>query len=228
MTLALESNAFLMGIEYLAIFCWGLLGGLAAIRKRYDLFAVLLTSWLTALGGGVIRDVLLGIFPPPGIVDKRMVLTALVASIVVACFHPEVGKMYWSMLVLDGVALGLFAVNGTAKALVHGTSGMTAIFLGMVTALGGGLIRDTLLNEVSVVIADRHWYAVPTLIACIFTVLVTRGFQSGRLSFEDEVFFDLSIVCMVLALRLLSVKFNWVVPGALQRNKHQMEENTQD
>ena len=59
-TVTLESNGFFMGIEYVAVFCCGLLGGLAAIRKGYDLFAILLTAWLTALGGGIVRDVILG------------------------------------------------------------------------------------------------------------------------------------------------------------------------
>lgn len=66
----LESNAFFMAIEYLAIFCCGLSGGLMAVHKGYDLFSILITSWLTAVGGGIVRDVLLGIFPPVGISDR--------------------------------------------------------------------------------------------------------------------------------------------------------------
>ena len=64
MEVALESNGFFMGIEYLATFCCGMVGGLAAVRKGYDVFAILVTTWLTALGGGIIRDVLLGALPP--------------------------------------------------------------------------------------------------------------------------------------------------------------------
>ena len=64
MEIALESNGFFMGIEYLAVFCSGLMGGLCAVRKNYDLFAMLITAWLTALGGGIIRDVMLGSLPP--------------------------------------------------------------------------------------------------------------------------------------------------------------------
>ena len=64
MEVALESNGFFMGIEYLATFCCGMVGGLAAVRKGYDVFAILVTTWLTALGGGIIRDVLLGALLP--------------------------------------------------------------------------------------------------------------------------------------------------------------------
>lgn len=114
--LALESNAFFMGIEYLAVFCSGLMGGLCAVRKNYDLFAMLITAWLTALGGGIIRDVMLGSLPPVGISDRGFVLTALVSGLAIAVIHPEVDKLRWSMLTIDALAVGLFAVNGTSKA----------------------------------------------------------------------------------------------------------------
>ena len=70
MPVALESNAFFWGIEYLATFCCGMCGGLAAVRKGYDIFAILVTTWLTALGGGIIRDLLLGISPPVGVSEQ--------------------------------------------------------------------------------------------------------------------------------------------------------------
>ena len=165
MSVALESNAFFWGIEYLATFCCGMCGGLAAVRKGYDIFAILVTTWLTALGGGIIRDVLLGIAPPVGVSDKGLVIVALLASVAVAVCHPEINRLKWSMLSLDALALGLYAVNGTSKAMMYHTSGMTAVFLGMFTALGGGLIRDMLINEVPMVIRDKHWYAVPS--ACL-------------------------------------------------------------
>ncbi|RBP98315.1 hypothetical protein CRD60_00025 [Bifidobacterium aemilianum] len=215
---ALESNAFLISIEYIAIFCWGLIGGLTAIRKGYDFFAILITSWLTALGGGVIRDVLLGI-APVGISDKGMVVTALVASLAVVFIHPEVAELEWPMTMIDAFALGLFAVNGTAKALLYHSSGMTAIFLGMATALGGGLIRDMILNQVSTVIADPHWYAVPTLIGCLLTVFVTRAAQRGVIGFGWEMGLDICIVLLVVLLRILSVRFNWTVPRAMPRQQ---------
>ena len=77
---ALESNTFFLIIEYIAILCCGMVGGLSAIRKGYDLFAILITAWLTALGGGIVRDVMLGAVPPVGIADKGFVFTALASG----------------------------------------------------------------------------------------------------------------------------------------------------
>ena len=219
MGVTLESNTFFMGIEYLAIFCCGLMGGLCAIRKQYDLFAILITAWLTALGGGIVRDVLLGALPPVGISDKGFVATAIISGLVVAVVHPEVDRLKWLMLTIDALTLGLFAVNGTEKALMYHTSGMTAVFLGMVTALGGGLIRDMLLNDVPMLIRDKHWYAVPTFIGCMLTVLVSRITGRGWLTFHEEMVCDIAIVLIVVAMRLLSVKYNIMLPGAMTRHE---------
>lgn len=215
--IALGSNMVFVGIEYLAVLCWGVAGGLSAVKKGYDVFAILVAAWLTALGGGIIRDVLLGALPPAGISDKGLVLTALLSSILVAVAHPEVEKLKWPMLVTDAMGLGLFAVNGTAKALAYGTSGMTAVFLGMFTALAGGLIRDMLLNEVPQVIADKHWYAFPSFIGCVLTVIVARAVSYCQLGMGAAMALDVVIVVIVVAMRLVSVSFGIMLPGALQR-----------
>ena len=90
MQVALENNIVFVVIEYLAILCWGLSGGLAAIRKGYDIFTIMLCGWLTALGGGLVRDVMLGALPPVGITDKGYVLTTLFSGIIVVVAHPEI------------------------------------------------------------------------------------------------------------------------------------------
>ncbi|KAB5606404.1 trimeric intracellular cation channel family protein [Bifidobacterium jacchi] len=218
MEVALESNDFFLGIEYLAIFCSGLMGGLCAVKKNYDVFAMLITAWLTALGGGIIRDVMLGSLPPVGIADRGFVLTALISGLAIAVIHPEVDKLKWSMLTIDALSVAMFAVNGTSKAIMYHTSGMTAVFMGMFTALGGGLVRDMLLNDVPMVIRDKHWYAVPSAVGCVLTVLVCRGVQHGILDFTWEVTLDVAIVILVVAMRLLSVKFNIMLPGAMTRH----------
>ena len=89
---ALESNTFFLIIEYIAILCCGMVGGLSAIRKGYDLFAILITAWLTALGGGIIRDVMLGAVPPVGISDRGFVFTALASGVLVAVIRGSGGR----------------------------------------------------------------------------------------------------------------------------------------
>ncbi|MBM6699385.1 TRIC cation channel family protein [Bifidobacterium pullorum subsp. saeculare] len=216
MEVALESNGFLMGIEYVAIFCCGMVGGLAAVRKGYDLTAIVITSWLTALGGGIMRDVMLGV-TPVGVSDKGIILTALASGVAVAVIHPEVDKLKWSMLTLDALAVALFAVNGTSKAIGLGSSGTTAVFMGMFTAIGGGMVRDMLINEVPMIIRDRHWYFVPSAVGSVLTVFVCKALQHGWVGMEGEIALDLGVVALVIAMRLLSVRFDITVPGAVAR-----------
>ncbi|PLS30892.1 hypothetical protein Uis1B_1181 [Bifidobacterium margollesii] len=213
---ALESNALFIGIEYLATFICGLSGGLAAIHKRYDLFSILVLAWVTALGGGITRDLLLGV-SPVGITDKGFVLAALISGIIVAVVHPEIDHLKWSMITTDALALGLFAVNGTAKALAYHSSGMTAVFLGMFTALAGGTIRDILLNEVPSILRDKHLYAVPSFVGCLLTVFAARATDRWNLGLNGEMTLDIIVVIVVFVLRMLSVKFNITLPGAVER-----------
>lgn len=119
MQIAWANNAFLQVIEYIAVFCCGMVGGSATVRRGYDITAIIIASWLTALGGGIIRDVMLGV-PPVGVNDKGLVLTALASGIAMAFIYPEVDELRWSMLTLDALAMALFAVEGTAKALTLG------------------------------------------------------------------------------------------------------------
>lgn len=217
MQVALENNIVFVGIEYLAILCWGLSGGLSAIKKGYDIFSIMLCGWLTALGGGLFRDVMLGALPPVGITNKGYVLTTLFSGVIVVVAHPEIKKFKWTMTVIDALGLGLFAVNGTAKALAFGTSGMTAVFLGMFTALAGGLIRDIFIGDVPMIIRDKHLYAIPSFIGCILTVLVWRGVRYGWFDMRSEMVLDVLIVIIVVAIRLLSVAFNVTMPGAMPR-----------
>lgn len=213
----LGDNIFFLIIEYIAMGCCGMVGGLWAVRKQYDVFAIITTSWITALGGGIVRDVLLGALPPVGIADRGFVFTGLAAGIIVAIAHPEIDHWRWPMIILDALALGLFAVNGTAKALDFHMSGMASVFLGMFTALAGGLIRDMLLNQVPVVVRDKHWYAFPAAVGCMLTVVVVKAKQAGYFDILTEILLETAIVILVVLMRIISVKYDLLLFGAAKR-----------
>lgn len=213
-----ESILFFTVLEYLAVFSCGVMGGIAAIQKNYNLFAILTAGFLTALGGGVIRDIMMGIFPPAGISNKGYVITAIVAAIIVAMMYTTVKKHLQLLPVFDALGVGLFAVDGSAKALTYHMSGMTAILLGIVTALGGSLVRDILLNEVPMIIEDRHWYAFLAVLGAGATVGIWRLTQRGYISFVLEMFLDVVVVVCIVLLRMASLYFNLLLPGASQRD----------
>lgn len=221
--IALESNSVLIVIEYLGILFAGINGGLVGVHRKLDVFSILVCSWATALGGGFIRDIAMGDIPPVGISDYGFILTAFAGGLIVIFAHLEIDSMNWSLIFTDALATALFAVDGTAKGLTFGFNGGTALFLGMLTAFGGGTVRDLLLNDVPLVIRDKHFYAVPTIIGCVLTIFCMKASMRHWISLGWEIVFDICIVIAVVLVRILSVKFNLTVPGAMPRKRNQIE-----
>jgi uncharacterized membrane protein YeiH len=157
--------------EYVALtldlagtFVFALTGALVAVRKRLDLFGTLVLACATGLGGGLLRDVLINDVPPPGLTDWRYLLTAALAGVATFLWHPLVARWENIILTLDAAGLALFCVTGAVKASDYELSVVPAALLGMITAVGGGMVRDVLANRVPVVLeAGTGWYAVPAL-----------------------------------------------------------------
>jgi uncharacterized membrane protein YeiH len=194
-------------LEVLAVFVAAVSGGLAAVRKRFDVFGVLVLAWVTGLGGGVLRDVLIGAVPPVGISSWRLVATALVAGVVIFVLHPRIERMRRAVVVLDAAALALFVLQGTAKALDLGAGPLASVMVGVLTAVGGGILRDVLVGEVPLIFADRQLYAIPAIAGAGLTAAL---WHAGLLALWSEAL----VVVLVLGFRLLSLWRGWVVPGA--------------
>lgn len=169
-----------VALEFIGVFAFALSGGLVALRARLDLFGVLVLAWVTGLGGGIIRDLLLGTTPPIGISDWRLVTTGLAAGLIVFALHghiqtaverrPRSASVITGLVkVLDAVGLSVFAVAGSLKALQLESPWLAAIIVGGVTAIGGGLMRDVLAGQVPEVL-QRELYAVPAVVGAALVV----------------------------------------------------------
>jgi uncharacterized membrane protein YeiH len=204
-------DAFVFGsvtmLEVLAVFVAAVSGGLAAVRKSFDAFGVLVLAWTTGLGGGILRDVLIGATPPVGISSWRLVVAALAAGVLIFFFHPGLERMRRSILVLDAAAMALFVLQGTTKALGLGSGLLAAVVVGVLTAVGGGILRDVLVGEVPLVFADRQLYAVPALVGA---GLIAALWQLGLL----EVWNEILVVVLVFGFRMLAAARGWSVPPA--------------
>ncbi len=158
-------------LDLVGVFAFALSGGLVAVRKRLDLFGVLVLAGATGLGGGVLRDLLIGLIPPIGISDWRLVATALAAGLVTFVYHPGVERLGRLVKVLDAVGLALFAVGGALLALARpGIPPLAAIIVGTITAVGGGALRDVLVGQVPEVLR-RELYALPALFGSAIVVV---------------------------------------------------------
>lgn len=197
-------------LELGGVFVAALSGGLAAVRKDFDVFGVLVLAWATGLGGGVVRDVLIGVHPPVGIASWWYVATALLAGVAVLLFHPRVSANRRAVVVLDAGALGIFVLLGTMKALGAGAGVTASVIVGLLTGIGGGILRDILVGEVPLVLADRQLYAIPALVGAGLTAAF---WHAGTLNGGTQVV----VVVLVVGFRLLSLRLGWVVPDAQLR-----------
>ena len=194
-------------LELVGVFVAALSGGLAAVRKKFDLFGVLVLAWATGLGGGMLRDVLIGATPPVGIADWSYIATALLAGLAVVLFHPRVARNRRAVVVLDACALGVFVLLGTMKALGTGAGLTASVVVGLLTGIGGGILRDILVSEVPLVLADRRLYAIPALVGAALTAALWHlGWLNGATQW--------AVVLLVIGFRLLSLRLGWVVPDA--------------
>lgn len=148
--MSLPTLQFLLDLA--GTFVFALSGAMAGVRRRLDLFGVLVLSFAAANSGGLIRDVIIGATPPAAIDDWRYLGVSLLAGIITFCFPAAVRQQWNPVPVSDAAGLALFAVSGAHKALEYGLNPIMATLLGMVTGIGGGMARDILLTDVPAVL----------------------------------------------------------------------------
>ena len=197
-------GTFLLVLDLVGTFVFALSGASAGVRHRLDLFGVLVLSFAAALAGGIMRDVLIGAVPPVGISDWRYVVTALAAGIVFFVWDSAIVRLQATILLLDAAGLGLFAVAGTLKALKYQLGPGTAVLLGVLTGIGGGVVRDVLVSEVPTVLRSEL-YAVAALCGATIVVLARALGLPSQAGALGGVF-----VCF--ALRALAIKRGWRLP----------------
>ena len=158
-------------VDLIGTFVFAVEGALAGIDAGLDVFGLLVLSFVTALGGGTIRDVLIGAIPPNSIRDWRYGATAFAGGGAVFFFHPLFQRVpVHLMITLDAAGLALFAVAGVGKALEYGITPLLAIMMGAVTGAGGGTVRDVLLAQVPGVL-HSDVYAAAALAGAIVVVV---------------------------------------------------------
>ena len=148
-------------------------GASAGVAKRLDLFGVVFVGAVAALGGGIVRDLLLGAVPPYALTHWDYLVVAVLAATLLFWLHPQFNRLRRTVLVLDAAGLGLFTVTGTLKALDARVPALGACVVGMVTAIGGGLGRDLLTGEIPIVLR-REIYAVASLLGAGTVALLVR------------------------------------------------------
>jgi uncharacterized membrane protein YeiH len=199
-------GTFLVALDLGGTFVFALSGGVTAVKRRLDVFGVLVLAFAVGNAGGMTRDVLIGAVPPAAVREWRYLAVSVLAGLVTFFWTPILDRLWSSVLVFDAAGLALFAVVGTQKALAYRLNPVMAALLGMVTGIGGGMLRDVLVTEVPVVLrADL--YAVAALAgAAVVAVGHVLHFPTAPVVIAGAV--------LCFGLRLGAMRRGWHLPIA--------------
>jgi uncharacterized membrane protein YeiH len=207
---ALNERRLFIFLDLAGTFAFATSGAVAARERGLDWFGILVVAFAVACGGGVLRDFCIGAVPPMGLTDWRYLSVVLVATITTLAAKPLVVRLAHPVVLFDSLGLGLFAVTGAQKALIFGHNAELAVLLGVVAAVGGGVMRDVLLARVPVIL-EREIYASAALVGAGIEVVGQRlnWLSSGRT-------WVALMACFLL--RYFSLRYKWSLPRAAGRD----------
>jgi uncharacterized membrane protein YeiH len=206
--MAPAAPSVLLVLDLAGTFAFALNGALTAVRSAHlDLVGVVTLGMITAVGGGILRDVLLGDLPPATFSDWRYLAVAAAGGLLAFLFSKLLSRMSTPINVLDAAGLSLFAVTGAAKSLEFGVGPAQAVILGALTGVGGGTLRDVLIGRIPSVLTSGL-YAIPALVGALLTVVAARAEVDHVVGVPATVV--AAAVCF--GIRMLGVRFDLNAP----------------
>ena len=198
-------SSVLLALDLTGTFAFALNGALTALRfARLDIVGVVTLGMITALGGGIIRDVLIDSLPPATFSDWRYLAVAAAGGLIAFVFGRRLERLNTPITVLDAAGLSLFAVTGAGKALDLGLGPAQAVILGAITGVGGGTLRDVLIRQIPSVLSSGL-YAIPALLGATITVVAIRLGVDGLPA-------ALVAASACFVLRMIGVRFDLSAP----------------
>ncbi len=201
-------NTWLVALDLIGTFVFALSGAAEGVKHRLDLFGVLVLSFAAATSGGIVRDVLIGSTPPAAISDLRYIFVPVFAGLVMFWAPKMIGRLSQAVLLFDAAGLTLFVISGTYKALAFGLNPVAACMLGVLTGIGGGIVRDLLVREIPTVL-HREIYAVAGLAGAVVVVL-------GQHWHLPPTVVAVAAAILCFGLRMISIRRHWQLPIANQ------------
>jgi uncharacterized membrane protein YeiH len=209
-------ETLVLALDFVGTSVFALSGGMAGVRHRLDVFGVLVLAFAAGNAGGITRDLLIGAVPPSAIADWRFVAVSLLAGGVTFWWYRTVQRLQDAVLVFDAAGLAVFAVSGALKALAFGLNPVAAVLLGMLTGIGGGMLRDVLVAEVPTVLR-AELYAVAALAGAAVVV-------GGQLLGLPSIPLAIAGAGLCFGLRMVALRRGWQLPVA----RHADEDRTED
>lgn len=182
-------------------------GAFKAVEHKSDIVGVLILSTITGVAGGVIRDIIFGKLPPTAVINPLYIIITISTGVVIFLLYPIL-KTHWNLfLKFDAVGLGVFTVIGSAFAYnIFGLNFLTMSFAGVLTAIGGGILRDALVNEIPIVFTKELYVTASFIGILILFVMLSININLSLASIPT--------IVVVTSIRLIAMKFNWNLPRA--------------
>jgi uncharacterized membrane protein YeiH len=204
--LELSTATLLLALDLIGTFVFALSGAASGVKSKLDAFGLGVLAFVAGNAGGVTRDLLIGSIPPAAIDDWRYIAVSLLAAAVTFVWYPGVQRLRPIVLLFDAAGLALFAVAGTQKALAFGVNPLGSALLGMLTGIGGGVLRDLLVNEIPVVLR-ADFYALAALAGAGLVV-------GGHLLHWPATATTIAGAVLCFGIRLIAIRRGWNLPPA--------------
>src|SRR6476660_6882330 len=199
-------NTLLVAFDLGGTFVFALSGATAGVKHRLDLFGVLVLSFAAGNSGGIARDVMIGAHPPAAISDWRYIAVSMLAGLITFYWYRVINRLSSPVLVFDAAGLALFAVAGAGKALAFHAGPVAATLLGMLTGIGGGIVRDVLVRQIPTVLRTEL-YAVAALIGAAVMVI-------GRMLHVPSSAAAVAGAFLYFGLLFMAMRRGWQLPVA--------------
>jgi uncharacterized membrane protein YeiH len=204
-------STLVLVLDLCGTFVFALSGAMTGIRHRLDIFGVLVLSFAAANIGGITRDLLIGAVPPPGIADWRYIAVPILAGLATVRWGSIIDRLKSSVQIFDAGGLALFAVSGAQKALDFRLGPVTAVLLGMLTGIGGGMVRDIMAAEIPAVLRGDI-YAVAALAGAAVVVV-------GNIMRSSSTAVTVAGALLCFGLRFVAIRRGWQLPVAHRRER---------
>ncbi|SHG05869.1 Uncharacterized membrane protein YeiH [Flavobacterium segetis] len=191
-------------LDIIGTIAFAMSGALTAMNKKMDPFGVFIIAFVTAVGGGTLRDVLIGRTPVGWMLDLKYVYVIAAGFILAVIFRKKFDRLRTSLFLFDTIGLGVFTLIGLEKGINIGLHPVICIALGTMTACFGGVIRDILCNEIPVIFRKEIYATICILGGVMFFLL-------RELSFDNDILY-LATSLVIISVRLMAVKFKWYLP----------------
>jgi uncharacterized membrane protein YeiH len=199
-------HILLLVLDFGGTFVFAISGAMAAVKYRLDLFGVLVLSFAAGNAGGISRDLLIGAVPPAAVADWKYLGVSALAGLITFFWYPVTDRYRTDVSLVDAVGLASFAVSGANKALAYGLNPVMAALLGMLTGIGGGMLRDILIGEIPIVLrADL--YASAALVGAAVVVI-------GHVLPVPPMAATIVGGTLCLVMRLMAIRYAWHLPSA--------------